>query len=421
MNWHHILIAVAVTLIPLNSQASEVTSNEQEYQKEFLRKATEIGKELDNKESTLLQKLVKSEALFDVYDEDPVATDIIAQYSSTYFSFAGEHRRALAIADIGQSIKKDDKPALDLSVFNATPAVEAILDVARTQTVVMVNEAHHIAQHRALTYDLLEGLWDSGFRYFALEALSSSEALPFDGPLKRNSGYYTQEPLFAYMISHALELGYKLIPYDSGGDTQTREKEAAANLKRDIFDKDPSAKILIHVGYSHIDESGWLAKNLKDAIGVDPLTIDQVKFSEKSKPVFEHQNYEKVLAHFQNKEPIVLFDNQNEFYSSEPNKWDVSVFSPRTNYFSNKPNWMLKEREAIKLEPSLCEGSYPCLVEAFSHEYAQEEDLLEFIPYDKTVINSELDKKVILVGSEKTLIVVTDENRTILSQRVVEQ
>jgi hypothetical protein len=404
------------------SQASSPATGHEKHLQAFLKKAAEIGKDLDNRDNTLLDKLNRSEALFEKYNEDPAAKDIIAQFSSTLFSFASEHQRALSIADIGHSQEKAKKSSLDLSVFSSRPAVSAILSVAENQKVVMVNEAHHIAQHRALTYDLLEGLWERGFRYLALEALSSSEANPFRGPLKNDSGYYTQEPMFAYMVFHALEIGYRLIPYDSGGaDIPTREMEAARNLKRSIFDKDPDAKVLIHVGYSHIDETEWLARKLNDLMGIDPLTIDQVKFSEKSAPEFEHQDYENVLSNFTSKEPLVLLDKQNQLYSSEPNKWDVTVVSPRTSYTINKPAWMIKDRKTFSLNPSLCKGKYPCLVEVFDQSYARKEDLLNFTPYDKTVIYSELDKKVVLIRQGITLVVVTDENRVVLSQTQVSQ
>jgi len=156
-------------------------------------------------------------------------------------------------------------------------------------------------------------------------------------------------------------------------------------------------------------------------MGIDPLTIDQVKFSEKSAPEFEHQDYENVLSNFTSKEPLVLLDKQNQLYSSEPNKWDVTVVSPRTSYTINKPAWMIKDRKTFSLNPSLCKGKYPCLVEVFDQSYARKEDLLNFTPYDKTVIYSELDKKVVLIRQGITLVVVTDENRVVLSQTQVSQ
>ena len=50
---------------------------------------------------------------------------------------------------------------------------------------------------------------------------------------------------------------------------------------RAIFNDDPDAKVFIHVGHSHVaerpipDENGmrWMAARLKEATGIDPLTI----------------------------------------------------------------------------------------------------------------------------------------------------
>ena len=45
---------------------------------------------------------------------------------------------------------------------------------AEKYQIVMINEAHHVPQHRVFTYRLLEDLWQKGYRYLALEALSEN-------------------------------------------------------------------------------------------------------------------------------------------------------------------------------------------------------------------------------------------------------
>ena len=380
---------------------------------EFLRKAQEIDEELNENENSLLNLLIKSEVLLQKYESDSEALDIVSQFSSTYFSFANEHAKALKIADIGDSASEVNDQPIDLDNFQPKTALDAILTMANSQQIIMVNEAHHIAQHRALTFDLLEGLWERGYRYLALEDLSGSYGIPFAGPLKNNSGYYTEEPMFAYVIHHALNIGFKLIPYDSGGtDITTRELVAAQNIKSTIFDKDPDAKVLIHVGYSHIDEideTGWLAKKLNDLLGIDPFTVDQVEFSENSKPKFENQDYERVLSRFSSEEPMALVSKTGDFYSSQPKKWDLTVISPRTSYVANKPSWMIKYRQIHALDSSVCDGNFPCMVEVFDDALVSEHGSSELVPFDKTVLFSESDKKVVLVGKGKYVMIVTDK------------
>jgi hypothetical protein len=96
---------------------------------------------------------------------------------------------------------------------------------------------------------------------------------------------------------------YRFVAYEAsvrptpGGDfvddINRREAEQASNLVNQIFIADRSAKVLIHVGYRHNDEAAqefprtglrkrevlWLARRLKDILGIDPLTIDQTTFA----------------------------------------------------------------------------------------------------------------------------------------------
>jgi hypothetical protein len=165
----------------------------------------------------------------------------------------------------------------------------------------MFNEAHDIAQHRVLTYRMLSGLWKQGYRYFAAESLNSSASSQINkGYVTNNIGYYTRESIYANLVLKAKEIGFEIISYDLHKPSKLntideRETNSALTIKEKVFDKDPNAKIIIHVGYSHINEEEWLASKLKSITNLETLTIDQTTRIERSNREFEHPTYTKAV------------------------------------------------------------------------------------------------------------------------------
>ena len=65
----------------------------------------------------------------------------------------------------------------------------------------------------------------------------------------------------------ALRLGFTLVPYEAASATQdARESGQARNLVERILRKDPHARVIVHAGYEHINESGLL-------IGAKPMAV----------------------------------------------------------------------------------------------------------------------------------------------------
>jgi hypothetical protein len=48
------------------------------------------------------------------------------------------------------------------------------LNRAKNEKLIIINEAHHNIKHRVFTTSLLQGLYDNGYRFFGLEALSDT-------------------------------------------------------------------------------------------------------------------------------------------------------------------------------------------------------------------------------------------------------
>ncbi|MET0281206.1 MAG: hypothetical protein ABW278_08780 [Steroidobacteraceae bacterium] len=170
-----------------------------------------------------------------------------------------------------------------------------IVRQASATNIVIINEAHHAPQHRQFVGDLLEALSKQGFNIYAAETFGA-DSLDHPGVLATD-GWYSNEPIFARTVRRAKALGYRLVAYEMtaqqdqpssvvGGENgqNRRERFQAENLMAKVFSEQPDAKVVIHVGGSHVYELSagtrpegvtWMAERLKAATGRDPLTISQ--------------------------------------------------------------------------------------------------------------------------------------------------
>jgi hypothetical protein len=286
----------------------------------------------------------------------------------------GNYSDALSFADFGQQkLPADPTAAASLDGFRPVPAADAVTDAA--QQIVIVNEAHHVPQHRALTIELLKKLKRKGFTYFAAETLFETDAnLNERGYPTISSGAYISEPLYGDIVRTAIKLGYKVVSYEVGfgGGPDARERGQAENLKNRIFSKDPQAKVLIHVGYGHNSEAirkdgtKLMAGYLKEFTGIDPLTVDQTAMSERSAPEYELPLYRHVAIRKDSVRPVVFQNSRREFWTPKDSGRDITVFSPRSVYTSGRPMWLRLDsnREQYLLPADVCQTETHCLVRA---------------------------------------------------------
>jgi hypothetical protein len=222
--------------------------------------------------------------------------------------------------------------------FQRVDAVSAIGKAAMTRQVVMINDVHDTPQTRLMTLALLKPLWEQGYRILAVEALTPASSLRAISKLDGNSGYYTLDPTLARVIQRALDLGYKVVPYDvvpkdmTAGDIQAREAGQAVNLKS-IIDENPGVKLLVHAGLAHIYKVKGkylngikpMAANFKRLTGINPLSVDQV-YS------FDAQLLHTCPAAALSVSSLGLYvyqDKKENFVSLKPGQFDISVFSNR--------------------------------------------------------------------------------------------
>jgi hypothetical protein len=381
---------------------------------------------------------VRAVALDYPAETKPQEYSLLTTFLKHYSAALGNYEDALHFDDV-TARKYPDDPSVEkaLAGYRPVPAAAAISDAAAPRQIVLVNEAHHVPQHRAFTIELLKSLKKKGYTYFAAEALYNSEAEPnrADTELGRRgyptkkTGNYMDEPVYGDAIRTALRLGYKVVPYDAGfsrtGQINTsaaREREAAENLKNRIFKVDPRAKVLIHVGYDHSSEaanvygnSPGLAGLLKELTGIDPLTVDQTRMSEHSAPEYEPPLYRVVAARKGFSQPMAFRDPQGKFWKPEGSGQDITVFSPRSRYSSGRPTWLQLNgaRKHYLLPTDVCGTETACLVRA---RFATESE--DAVPIDQVEVRAGVATSLLLPKGTFVVDVETASGKRVKTWRV---
>lgn len=313
-------------------------------------------------------------------------------------SFAGDYSK-------GIEFQERNYKSLSLAVIEAikdtisklkkiqyVPAKTSIISNAPHYRVMMINESHSKPVHRAFTYSLLEDLYKEGFRYFAMEAFNNFANKCLDS-LNVFTGYYTNEPVAGELVRKALELGYKLVSYEDTLATKhtpsQRDSVQAVNLFA-IIKKDPSAKMLVHAGNTHISEQKIgnytpMAYWFRTMSGIDPFTINQTGMTEGSEFEYGRIFYQYFNARFTITEPSVIFQDKRVFNPLEEKGFDMIIMHPATVYRHNRPSWLgfEGERKTILIQPT---AKMLFFVQAY---YAKEydPDFLSFlVPADQTYL-----------------------------------
>lgn len=328
------------------------------------------------------------------------------------FSFIGEYKSALKYWDAHRQetsqIYKED--SIYFMSLNAYPAKDFIINKAKNEQIIILNESHHMPLHRVFATSLLEDLYSLGFKYLGVEAYDYKDSLlRARGFPVMETGYYIKEAQFGNLIRKALELGFNIFPYeaDTNAFGKEREIQQAKNIQK-VLDQDPSAKILIYAGYDHIREdslfNSWekaMAGRLKEYTGIDPFTINQEKMSEASHPNFENAFYRLSK---ENKAVIYIDSEGKPFAESRTsNQYDVSVFHPRTIYIQGRPDWLLRDdRKFYTIPQNNIEFDCPCLVFAYkANEYENA------IPIDLIELGAKNEQRALIlpIGIFKILII----------------
>ena len=284
----------------------------------------------------------------------------------TQRSFAGDTDGAIrvfdAVLDIAYSRAVRPLEGAPDGV-EAEDAIRAIVEQARTRRVVLINEAHHVPMNRAFTQKLAAALRKIGYSYLACETFHwqttpAGKVAPLHADV--NSGFYLREPSFGAMVNAALADGWTLVPYEEelvripGQDPfefmQAREEAQARNLVERIFAKDKNAKVLIHVGYGHLQKSPGDAKGqlmmmgerLHRMTGLDMLHVDQTAFFAHPDRNSEARAYAALVDKFPVTEPFVLraADGSHPVLLGMQAHVDMQVIFPRYASHDGRPDWL---------------------------------------------------------------------------------
>ncbi|MEM1178291.1 MAG: hypothetical protein AAGM22_08110 [Acidobacteriota bacterium] len=348
----------------------------------------------------------KAKVYFDFFDEHggkhPLFDRYLTSRVAEQWCTLGNYRGALQAFDQShnrrsQDAEKPDAQRASLDGYEAQDAVDVIVKASQGRRAVLINEAHHVPQHRALTRRLLPALRGQGFTHFAAETLSPPPILKRStekGYPTGETGYYTEEPLYADLVRAAMALGFEIVAYESTDlDRDTdRELSQAQNLKARVFDGAEDARVLVHLGFSHNREAAEvfsgepaMAYRLRELTGIDPLTVDQVSLSERSVPELEHPLYGELCGGLDGPNPVALSTSGGATWALPDSGRDVTVCSPRSRYQEGRPTWLALDglRRFVPLEPGLCGDAAECLVEARPADEGE-----DAIPIDRVLVQT---------------------------------
>jgi hypothetical protein len=354
----------------------------------------------------------------------------IGEASCHLEAVVGNYREALHQFSLAHGVKR---PALsseeEVSLRNLRPksALEVLDPLVEGMQIVMVNEAHHVPQHRAFTIDLLRLLQKKGFRYFAVEALSESDpALQERGYPINTSGYYTAEPVFGDLIRTAIRLGFRIVPYEAikPKNPEEREQGEAQNLVERVFGRDPRAKVLVYAGYDHINESEVLAgvmplaMRLHQLTGLDPLTIDQTVMTEWPSAETENATYRYLTERWRIAQPTIFVDAQHQPWTVKVGLRDITLFHARSRYMDGRPTWLALGgvRKRYKLPQDVCGAADRCLLKA---RFAQES--AEAIPVDELEVIKDKAAPALMLPKGEFMVEVQDTSGKVLATRRIRQ
>lgn len=351
----------------------------------------------------------------------------IGRVDSHKYNFIGEYETALTMhkkereKDLAkEAISLEDKAQEEKGA--QMPASDYILSQVGDKQIVIINEVHENPRDRIFMESLLRALSQKGFTYLGLEALNAKdeERLNKDKYPTLFSGLYIAEPCFGNLVRSALKEGFYVFGYECT-DIATenaavnsyisswnfRDSIQALNIKK-VLDKDPKAKILLHCGYMHNQETTGtdfktMAFMLKKMTGIDPYTIDQTILDESE----INNAYTELKVHFS----AVIMDSTNQplvFHNWRSNMAaqkrilrnygrDVLVIHPPTKFINERPDWLSKEgcRKAYILPAEIQEMlTYPCMLLAFNGNEPQN----LAVPVDVIEIASSQSPKTLLLA-----------------------
>jgi hypothetical protein len=158
-----------------------------------------------------------------------------------------------------------------------------------------------------------------------------------------------------------------------------------------------------------------MGRYIKDLTKINPLTIDQVEFTEKSDPLFTSP----LLLLLNPIYPSVYLDSTSKIFTGKKNNniVDIKVFHPMTQYQHDRPSWLISENKRwVQIPKDKIKIEFPVLIRVYQSNEAEEAipcDVLQVIDSDdlrmlalpkgdyKLLINNKKNEKQIIHISVK--------------------
>jgi hypothetical protein len=350
---------------------------------------------------------------------------LIAQVLAATQSELGDYAAAVDTFPYAVNALRGTPAALpETSGYRRVDAADAIVELARTRRIVLINEAHHVAQTRMLTLALLPRLRALGYTHFAAEGLDERDRdLATRGYPVNASGTYVREPLYGEIVRSALKLGFVVVPYEAtsaNADESERESEQARHLMERVFNTHPQARLFVHAGYAHVHKrAGYLDAepmrvHLQRMSGFEPLSIDQTVL----RPIDaarEYRDYDTLRQRFAIAAPSLLLARDGKPWSLEPEYYDASVLlPPPAQRIVGRPDWLTLDgaREPVAIDLDVSEQHLPYVLEA---RYVGEND--KAVPADRLPIESATRQAVLFLRPGSYRISASDSAGHSLFQR----
>jgi hypothetical protein len=150
-------------------------------------KSDELQKEISERKRIALENgnpLIELEFLRPYWGNSTVAPDVqqsIGYQLMNASAQISDYAQALKYADEGRQWRTFKGRQMDdpkqLEGYKPIDTLKALLQISDVAQIILINEAHHVPQHRAFAYELLKALRQKGFTHFATETLSRKTRL----------------------------------------------------------------------------------------------------------------------------------------------------------------------------------------------------------------------------------------------------
>lgn len=295
-----------------------------------------------------------------------------------YESFVGNYEKSRYLFDSISMMRNYGGYPFDAAIDSFQPqnALETIISATKNKNLVLINEVHHRPEHRVFMTQLLQELHKQGFRYLAVEGMNERDSLINERKYPNDkSGFYIQEICYGNMLRTAMNLGFRIVTYDTyfGGTSNERDSVQAVNIYNQTFGKTENAKVLVHAGYGHLSKNPFggnrpMGFMLSHLYGLSPFVINQVEVIEHEIKTKQSANYQHLINKYEIDRPIVLKRKDNEYWTVT-SSYDIDVIHPKLTFKNGRATFLFyNNRQAVDLPKALKQEKYlGHLIRVFNH------------------------------------------------------